>query len=166
MCAVRSGSDRDGYSSESVLVSTDANDSSEERPTTSASDDAVDPLEQPLYDGADITLWETYVLLMQHSLQHSLTKQAFSDLLKVVGLLLPSKCMVSYYKLRKYFLDLYGDVGFSRCYCCAKCHSSIPAEGVACSNGCADSVPFEFLVLSIESQLKRKLEGDYNFCII
>ena len=159
-----SGSDRDCDSSVSgaSVLGTNADDSSG-CPTTPAVDDAVDPLEQPLYDGADITLWDTYVLLMQHSLRHSLTKQAFSDLLKVVGLLLPSKCMVSYYKLRKYFLDMYGNIGFSRCYCCATCHSSIPAKGAVCGNGCADSVPFEFLVLSLESQLKRKLEGECNF---
>ena len=42
----------------------------------------------------------------------SVTKQAFS----VVGSLLPSKCMVSYYKFRNYSLDMYGNVVFSRWY--------------------------------------------------
>ena len=117
-----------------------------------------DPMEQPLYDGADVTVWDSYMLLMQHSLRHSLTKQAFGDLLKVVGMLLPSKSMVSYYRLRKYFLELYSDIVFTTRYCCTNCHLPLQTKEAACSNGCS-STGTEFTTISITAQLKRKFQG-------
>ena len=144
--------------SSSELESDGANESTD-CPTTPVCDDAVDPLHQPLYDGADLTLWETYMLLMQHSVRHSLTRRAFGDLLKLVGMLLPNKSMVSYHKLQKYFLDLYGNVGFTKRYCCTRCHSSLPTKEATCPNGCG-STSIEFLTMSVESQLKRNLEGE------
>ena len=143
------------YPSSSTDSDTDA---SNEHPTTPDSE-STDPLSQPLYDGAEITLLDSYMLVMQHSLRHSLTKQAFSDLLKVIGMLLPSKSMVSYYRLRKFFLDLYGDITFTKRYCCANCHSSLDDKEAACCNGCERSTAIEFLTVSVAAQLKRKLEG-------
>ena len=84
---------------------------------TSASP-TTDPLDQPLYDGVQMTVWDTYLLLMQHSLRHNLTKRAFSDLLKVVGTLLPRESFTSYYRLRKYFMNEYEDLTLSRHFCC------------------------------------------------
>ena len=75
---------------------------SSQQPTSASP--TTEPLNQPLYDGAHMTLWDTYLLLMQHSLRHNLTKRAFSDLLKVVGILLPRDSFTSYYRLRKFFL--------------------------------------------------------------
>lgn len=120
-----------------------------------------DCLNQPLYDGADLTVWETYLLLMQHSLRHNLTKRAFSDLLKVVGTLLPKSSigLVSYYKLWKFFMDLYGDLEFSSHFCCSSCQAAIDDERAACPNGCDESTPIEYLAVSVGSQLKRKLQG-------
>ena len=41
-------------------------------------------LYQPLYEGAKLSILDSYFQLMQFSLRHSLTKQAFSDLLNVI----------------------------------------------------------------------------------
>ena len=134
------------------------NASSSDRSAT-PDDGSMDPLSQPLYNGATITLLDSYMLLMQHSLRHSLTKQAFSDLLRLVGMLLPNKSMVSYYRLHKFFLDMYGDIMFTKHYCCAECHSPLHDKEGSCCNGCS-STAIEFLTVSVASQLKRKLEGD------
>lgn len=119
----------------------------------------AEPMNQPLYDGTDVTVWDSYMLLMQHSLRLCLTRQAFSDLLKVVGMLLPSKSMVSYYKLRKYFMDLYADIAFTYHYCCTHCHSPLQTKESACVNGCIPTKSEEFLTISVAGQLKRKLQG-------
>ena len=75
-----------------------------------------DRLSQLFYEGADVTIYNRYLLIMQHSLRHCLTKQATSDLLKLVGMLLPTKSMVSHYNLQKYFLDLYDELTFTKCF--------------------------------------------------
>ena len=161
MSIVSSDSDDDGLTFDSNTAASESDsDSASDCPSPELFDDPNDPLSQPLYAGADITLRETYLLLMQHSVCYSLTKQAFSDLLKVVGTLLPSKSMVSYYKLRKYFLDMYLNVGFTKRYCCAVCHSALLTKETTCSSGC-NSTPVEFLTIFLESQLKKKLEGEY-----
>ena len=131
----------------------DSNPAVQERCEPTAPDS--EPMNQPLYDGTDITVWDSYMLLMQHSLRHCLTRQAFSDLLKVVGMLLPSKSMVSYYKLRKYFLDLYADIIFTPRYC----HSPLQTKEAACANGCIPTTSEEFLTVSVAAQLRRKLQG-------
>ena len=112
---------------------------------------ATDSLNQPLYDGTDLTVWDTYLVLMQHSLRHNLTKRAFSDLLKVVGMLLPrtSIGLVSYYKLWKFFMDLYGDLEFSSHFCCSSCQTAIDSEKAACPIGCDDSTAIEYLAVSV-----------------
>ena len=78
---------------------------------------------KPLYDGAKLSVFESYSLLLQHSLRRSLTKRAFSDLLQLVGQHLPTGSMASLYKVKKFFLDLYGDITFKLCHCCSCCHS-------------------------------------------
>lgn len=145
--------------SSNEFIESDGADESTDCPTSPVCNDAVDPLHQPLYDGADLTLWETYMLLMQHSVWHSLTRRAFGDLLKLVGMLLTSKSKVSYYKLQKYFLDLYGNVGFTKRYCCARCHSSLTTKEATCPSE-YKSTPTEFLTMSVESQLTRNFEGE------
>ena len=107
-----------------------------------------------------MTIYDSYILIMQYSLRHCLTKQATSDLLKLVGMLLPTKSMVSHYKFQKYFLDLYDDLTFTKRYCCSKCHSLFKDKEDVCGNGCEmKSNTIEFLTISVAPQLKRKFEG-------
>lgn len=167
----RSFSSRDSsdYSTISLLDSSDQTSddnelgagpekSNDECTTPPSTSECADPLCQPLYDGAEVTIYDSYLLLMQHSLRHCLTKQAFGDLLKVVGMLLPNKSMVLYYKLRKYFLDLFDDIVFEKHYCCSNCHSDLEDKDGECCHGC-NAIFIEFLTISVVSQLKRKIEG-------
>ena len=63
-------------------------------------------LYQPLNEGAKLSILDSYFRLMQFSLRHSLTKQAFSDLLNVIGAHLPAKPTISAYRLKKFILAL------------------------------------------------------------
>ncbi len=125
-------------------------------------DDDVDPsLKQPLYDGANLSFYESYLMIMQYSLRHALTKQAVSDLLNLVGLHLPAASTVSLYKLNKFFLDLYEDISFTTHFCCSSCHSLLEATDSTGPNGCVGppGPAQECLTISLEAQLKRKLKG-------
>ena len=96
---------------------------------------------------------------MQYSLRHGLTKQATSDLLGLVAKHLPSESMVSLYKLRKFFQDMYGDISLQDHYCCAECHAPLSDTGTTCDNGCSETTVLKFLYVPLETQLIRKLEG-------
>lgn len=112
----------------------------------------------PLYDGAKLSTWDSYLLIMKYALRHSLTKQAVKDLLDLVGMHLPTTSMMSLYRLKKFFLNLYEDISFSTHCCCSMCHSPLDDADATCRNGC-DSDSTHFLTISVEAQLKRKLEG-------
>ena len=58
--------------------------SSEEEDETISNESSNDEMYQPVYPGAELTVLESYLLLFQYSLRHSLTKKAFSELLEVV----------------------------------------------------------------------------------
>ena len=116
---------------------------------------------EPLYVGANLTVFESYSLLLQYSLRHGLTKQAFSDLLQLVGTHIPTGSMASLYKVKKFFLELYGDVTFQLHHCCAVCHSYLESESATCPQNC-DGSTIEFLSIPISSQLKRRMEGQFH----
>ena len=69
-----------------------------------------------------------------------------------------SLLFLNLYRLKKFFLNLYEDISLSKHHCCSVCHFPvIDAEGM-CGNGCSGSA-VEFLTISLEAQLRRKLEG-------
>ena len=89
----------------------------------------------PIYEGAQLTVLDSYLLLYQYALRHNLTKDAFSSLISlVVGHLPRSNTVIaslSLYKLKKFFekhaeYPLYGY--------CTKCHRS--TEG---RDGCVNA---------------------------
>ena len=64
-------------------------------------------------EGSELTTWDYYLHIMRYCLCHSLTKTAVSDLLGLVGLLLPKATSTSLYKFKKTFLSLYEDISFN-----------------------------------------------------
>ena len=66
--------------------------------------------------------------------------------------------------LKKYFLNLYSDISYDAHYCCSKCHSPLNSRSTPCCYGCD---PAQFLIVSVEAQLKRKLQGRFlfDYCI-
>ena len=116
---------------------------------------------KPLYDGAKLSTFDSYLLVMNYALRHSLTKQAVGDLLDLVDMHLPASSMVSLYKLRKFFLNLFEDISFKRRHCCSICHSLLTGCDEPCPNRCCGTA-MEFLTVSVEAQLKRKFQGMYT----
>lgn len=113
----------------------------------------------PLYDSADITVIDSYLMLFQYSLRHSLTKKAFSELIQLVSVHLPcsSKSAESLYKLKGLFMKSYEDIKQVPCQYCSKCHRLL--ESALCPSGCSSGME-EFLHIPLQPQLKRKIEGN------
>ena len=120
-------------------------------------------LYQPLYEGAKLSILDSYFQIMQFLLRHSLTKQAFSDLLNVIGAHLPAKPTMSAYRLKKFFLALYHDISFTKHHCCSSCDAIL--EDTCSTPGCRGAA-IKFMSISIAAQLKRKLEGKIQYIII
>ena len=134
----------------SSLTSTDSDGKGDRRdPVECLGNDPS--LRQPLYDGTEVSTWDSYLLIMKYALRHSLSKQAVSDLLNLVALHLPKKSTISLYKMKKLFLNLYEDITH---YCCSGCHSPYSDRDTTCPNSC-DSASAEFLTISVGAQLKR-----------
>ena len=68
-----------------------------------------------LYEGAELSVLDSHLLLYQYALRHCLTKQAFMELISLVDthVLKDSKAALSLYKLCKFFEEHFNDT---------KCH--------------------------------------------
>ena len=113
-----------------------------------------------LYDGSDLTVLESYLVLYQFALRHGISKQALTDLVSLVNIHLPqsAKSAPSFYKLKQFFEHHFGDMEAHVHYYCTQCHRLVDSDKSLCPNNCGSGVS-QFVYLPIEPQLRRKLEG-------
>ena len=127
--------------------------------TRGSSDGFTEDLSEPLYDGSPISVLDSYLLLLQYAIRHSLNKKAFAELLQIVGAHIPSRNMISSYRLKKLFTDFFANIQGTTYYCCSDCHEPLDHVMSTCSNGC-DGEAADFLIVPLETQLKKRLEGN------
>ena len=139
---------------------TEGEESSEADKDEEISEELPSMYDGPLYTGAKLTVIESYVKIMKYALRHSLTKQALGDLLTLVDDHLPTCSIVSLYRLRKLFLQLYEDISFTRHYCCVICHSPLESPSSSCRHRCGADSTIEFLQIDIQPQLRRRFQGN------
>ncbi len=134
--------------------------SSTSESTPYSSEDEVEVEPTMLYEGADLTEFDSHLLLFQFALRHSLTKKAFSELLDLVAVHVPQTAKVprSVYKLKQYFLRLYPNSETVSYRYCANCHQLVHNPNLTCENGCQAKLR-EFLYVPVAPQLQRMLEG-------
>lgn len=155
----RSSEEQADHHVSSCQEMSDGDDNGEQLDADDADPASEEVFNKPLYHGSNITLLESYMMIMKYSLRHSLTKQALGDLLALVDAHLPVKSMVSLYKLKNFFFQLYDDISFTSHYCCSGCQSTVKDASSKCSNGCGKEA-IEFLAVSVEPQLKRRFAGN------
>ena len=116
----------------------------------------------PLYPDSQVTILDSYILLYEYSLRHSLTKEAFKELLQLITIHMPlnAKSAKSVYLLQSFFEKHFNDTKGECFYYCSKCHRSVD-EGALCPSGCSTTIG-KFLYVPVEPQLKRRLEGMYR----
>lgn len=116
-CSEESSSEDGSNSSSSEGSETDSydydssdSDSSESESFSAASSvshelDEDDELKAPLYDGADVSVLDSYLLVYQFALKHGLSKMAIDELIRLLSTHLPrsSKAATSLHTLEKYF---------------------------------------------------------------
>ena len=118
---------------------------------------------EPLYNGAEVTIFDYHISLFHFSLKHCLTKQGYKDLLKLVSQQLPSPncALTSLYKLKKFFDHIFNEPAIEKHRYCSSCHHLLTKDEDAtgtCPNKCS-AVLEEFIICDIEYQLKAILSG-------
>ena len=112
----------DASASESVPSSSTATDTTESESSfdiSELSDASTNKLSKllefhtPLYEGADLTILDSYLMLYQFALRHCITDTAFSELISLVDTHVPkdAKPATSLYKLRNFFESKFNDLG-------------------------------------------------------
>ena len=118
---------------------------------------SIDPISSPLYDNAEISVFESHLLCFQFAIKHSLTTTAFSELLQLLTVHLPSSSMApkSIYRLKSFFVDLFPHASPTDYPYCAVCLSLLDEEGEGCQGGDEE----EFISIALAPQLRRIFEG-------
>lgn len=128
-------------------------------------DDQSSGFRQPLYENSRQTVHSSYTLIMLFVMKHSLSRDAFSDLLNLISSHLPepSKFTTSVYKVKE---TLKKGTGFKEPvihYYCGGCqeylHEDKTCEKVICKRN--DSKVEEFYDLQILDQLNSLFKGNF-----
>ena len=147
---------------ESLLDSVEVSDYDE--PTYTVEEDTeliADPFSNPLYDGADISIFESYILVFEFVIRHNLTAKAFSELLQLIAVHVPSSAKMprSVYCLKKFFLNLFPHAKSRIHSYCSSCHAVL-TDNIACSTrGCEDDMKNEFISIPLGPQIQHLMEG-------
>ena len=113
----------------------------------------------PLYDGAELSVLDSHLLMYQYALRHCITTQAFMELISLVETHMPwnSRAIWPLYKLRKFFEENFNDTKCQVYEYCSKCHRLLidsETTGVPCSSGCEGATVNKFMYVPVESQLE------------
>jgi len=119
-----------------------------------------------LYEGADLTVGASSVLLLQFKMRHNLTQEALGDLVELVKLHCPSpnKCFQSLYLFKKQFSDHKLPVMLH--YFCSSCLQTTEDDNQNCQNPSrnkelsAAGAKSSFIEVSIEAQLQKILHRE------
>ena len=117
--------------------------------------------DSPLYEGSEMTVYESHLLLFQFAVRHGLSSKAFEELLQVVSAHLPetAKSPKSVHRLKRFFCKLFPDLRTREhqyCSCCLQ----LLEEGTPCDNdNCASAKIEKFITVPLKPQLKKKIEG-------
>ena len=119
--------------------------------------------EKTLYEGAQISILLSYLLIFQFVINHSLSGKAFTELLQLLSIHLPrdAKLPSSAQKLKSFFADLFPDVTPVTYGYCSQCLALLPSPLSTCLREvCDDAKTEQFVTLPLQSQLQRKFEGN------
>lgn len=141
------------------MVSPSSTSSSSEYQTS----DAPDHDSQHIFEGCAHTHLSSYTMVMMLVMKHSLTRQAFTDILSLISSHLPPNTTyeTSTYKVKDFLKSRMDSHTCTKQPFCEECHRLLSADQrtcVECDNGTA---PLDFYDLNLKSQLSKILQGSY-----
>ena len=138
-------------------------------PTSDTTEFNGDTFDHKLFNGAQISVGLSLILIMSFVMNHSLTDAALHDLLRLISLHCPSPnlCVTSLYIFKKFFAPT--KFNFKQHYYCPSCktnigHLQLECPNVACGNRLSNTDQSYFIEVSIFEQLQNLLSqpGFYN----
>lgn len=137
-------------------------ESTENNSDTSVHSDEECHNDERLYDSATHTIFTSYVSIMLFVMKHSLTRDAFSDLLMLIKTHLPAKnnFTTSVYKLKEF---LKKNIGFEepiKHYFCDNCGVKVTQEDICQRPGCVGSKLSMFHDLRLVKQIQDLFKGN------
>ena len=90
--------------------------------------------DEQLFEGSNLTVHASSLLLLQYKLRHRLTEEAMSDLLRLIKMHCPSnnKCPGAVFQLKKFFPDI--NYTIKPHHFCSQCMQSVDAGSQTCTN--------------------------------
>lgn len=90
---------------------------------TSVTEDSKNAYNEPVYEGADVTILESHLLALQFAIRHCLSSKAFGELLHLLSCHLPlsARSQKSVHLLKQFFLEVLPQVDIDEqqyCRCC------------------------------------------------
>ena len=115
-----------------------------------------------LYQGAGLTVFQSYLLVFQYAVRHSLTTKAFTELLMLLSVHAPQGAHVpkSVHKLKSFFVQAFPEAKCIPHPYCSYCQRPLASLDTKCTgNGCGGGPPLEFITIPLGPQIKRMMEG-------
>ena len=121
-------------------------------------------MKDPLYQGAEFSVFECCTLIMLFVIKHKLTKAALQDLLYLIKTVIPSigcKMITSIYRVNGLFLKFFGNGAPTMHYMCNNCGTLLKQGKTQCksSRACKQSGTVKFAELNVEAKLKELFLG-------
>lgn len=118
--------------------------------------------ETTLYSGAQLTVFQSYLLIFQYSVRHSLSRKAFAELLQLISVHAPQGAAIpkSVYSIKRYFAKAFPDANSLQHVYCSSCQRSLTSVDSSCGGSeCQGGRPAMFITLPLGLQIKRKMES-------
>jgi hypothetical protein len=163
------------YIDEEVITLNDAiegtggNTAGDAQTTARNSSNIEEEFTTPLYEGAQISLGISLLLLMSFVIKHGLTDSAVTDLLQIISIHCPIEnfCITSLYLFKKFFAG--SRFSSRKHYYCSLCKREVGefdevCPNSSCTNALRNTSRSYFVEVSIEEQLRNlfKKPGFYN----
>lgn len=158
----------DGIDGDEYLENEDSQNISDDDDNVENFEDPDGENDEPVYDGAQITLGESMLSTLMFAMSNNLTGSAFSELLELLSYHMPrkNKFKKTAYKFYKFFEG--NDTPSTKHYYCSTCTSSLDSADAVCEERDENSEKSYFIELNISDQLKNLLQrpgfdGDLGF---
>ena len=143
---------------EEAALDVPAGDGSGSRPAPLA---AISQL--PLYLASQITALQSYLLIFQFAIRHSMTTKSFTELLQLLSVHLPVTATIpkSVHKLKRVFMECFPDSHAISHFYCDCCHRPLSSASSSCLGyGCSgEGHPAVISTVPLGPQLKRRMGG-------
>ena len=116
----------------------------------------------PLYQGSQLTVFQSHLLTFQYALRHSLSAKAFTELLKLLSVHAPKGAFIptSIHNMKHCFLEAFSNTSPVHHAYCSFCQRPLESVDAHCTgHGCRGGWSAVFITLPIGEQIKRLMEG-------